>query len=209
MIRFPPVLPQLQEERDAWERWYLVLRAHLTAYRRPTATWSPAAAAAAAAAACSANASSESPASAASGGEPESSEEENAAAAATVAAAVGRGQGRGGRGGGSSNRSSAGGGSSSSGDVDGVFDGGIDGALLTAKGEEEEEEERVKGLQEVVMKRAGLEGEFDMNKVRSRRLALVKGSVGELVGFIRDVLGPVGCARQTVHGVDEQAFAVL
>lgn len=170
--------PQLEEERDAWERWYLVLRAHLTAYRRPTATWSPAAATAAAAAAAavasSANASDESPALAASGGEPDSSEEENAAAAAMVAATVGRGQGRG-RGGSSGNnsRSNAGGG-----DGRGKRDGGIDAALLRAGGEEEEEEERVRSLQEVVMKRAGLEGEFDMKKVRCRlALARVRESV--------------------------------
>lgn len=37
--------------------------------------------------------------------------------------------------------------------------------MASRGGEEEEEEERVRELQAVVMKRAGLEGEFDMNKV--------------------------------------------
>ncbi|CAM9335501.1 unnamed protein product, partial [Scytosiphon promiscuus] len=52
------------------------------------------------------------------------------------------------------------------GDADGGVDGGkIGGAVLRAGGEEEEEEEKVRGLQAIVMKRAGLEGEFDMKKV--------------------------------------------
>lgn len=151
------ILPQLEEERGAWERWYLVLRAHLTAYRRPTAAWSRAAAAAASS---STNAPGESTALAASGGEADSSEEEKAAAAAAVAAAVGRVQGRGG-GSRSNSRNSAAGG-----DVGGKFGGGVDAAFLRSRGEEEEAEERVRGLQEVVMKRAGLGGEFDMSKVQ-------------------------------------------
>ncbi|CAM9794372.1 unnamed protein product, partial [Ectocarpus sp. 13 AM-2016] len=143
---------QLEAERDAWERWYLVLRAHLTAGRRPTATWSPAAAAAAAAAAAPAAAAASSTTTSneshVSGGDSDSSGDENVAAAG----------GAGGGGGGSSNSSTAGGGS---GDGTGKA---VDDGRYRRGGEEEEEEERVRGLEAEVMKRAGLEGKFDMTK---------------------------------------------
>ena len=104
-------------------------------------------------------------------------------APAAVVAVTGRGKRKGQSGSSrssniSSNISSSGSSTSSSSGVvgggvggDGVGGGGggkadaVDRRVWRGGGEEEEEEERVRVLQALVMKRAGLEGEFDMDKV--------------------------------------------